>query len=95
MLKNENEGKIKIRFSLNNDEDLKTNKSYKLIKEEIYNHIINFFNSQTNSDSPEIENDIQTEWNLVRGEMIRVCLVEYMFPYFENNLREELKRRSG
>ena len=90
MLKCERDGLIKIRVILPWEEDLKNNnKDFNDLKDEIYNTLLKLYIASIN-DASEVEKSLIIQWNIVRGEVLRIFLIELLYPFFEKTLKDEL-----
>lgn len=91
MLKSEREGLIKVRVILPWEEDLKNSqKDFNDMKDEIYNRLLKLYIANL-ADASEAEKTLIIQWNIVRGEVLRIFLIELLYPFFERTLRDQLK----
>lgn len=94
MMKCEREGLIKIRLILPWEEDLKDNhKDCHDMKDEIYEKLLNLYIGSY-QDTNEEEKTLIILWNILRGEVLRIFLVELMYPFLQKALKEELTEQS-
>lgn len=90
MMKGEKEGLIKIRVILPWELDLKDHaKDFNDMKDEIYNLLLKLYIASY-TDANEQEKTMIIQWNIVRGEALRVLLTDLLYPHFEKTLKEEL-----
>ena len=90
MVKGEKEGLIKVRVILPWEEDLKDHaKDFNDMKDEIYNLLLKLYIASY-TDANEQEKSMIIQWNIVRGEALRVLLVDLLYPHFEKTLKDEL-----
>jgi len=90
MMKSEKDDLIKIRVILPWEEDLKNNKKdANDMKDEIYNSLLKLYIGSL-TDVSDQEKDIIIQWNIVRGEVLRIYLTDLLYPFFEKTLKDEL-----
>ena len=90
----ENDGLIKIKFLLPWDNEKKERKETNELKDDIYAKLLNAYLAPFSAELPENQQEIIKQWNILRDEVLRVYLLQLMYPNLEKMLREELRERA-
>ena len=91
LLKMEREGLIKVRILLPWIDELKDNgKEFQDLQDTIYNNLLKFYIAPFPKDCSEEAKNLIIQWNIMRGEVLRVLLSELAYPFLEQLLRDHL-----
>lgn len=92
MMACENDGLIKIRFLLPWEHEKKEKREIaNEQKDEIYTKLVAMYLAPTSAEVSETELEIIKQWNILRDEVLRIYLVQLMYPFLEKMLREDLR----
>jgi hypothetical protein len=91
----EREGQIKVRILLPWVDELKENgKEFHDLEDSIYNNLLKFYIAPFPKDCSEEAKNLIIQWNILRGEVLRVLLSELVYPFLEQLLRDHLLQTS-
>ena len=96
ILESEKKKLIEIKFVMNwvrdsADEKLKLNEVSDFFFSKLYK--LSIAKEMASLDSGQI--NLNNDWNTVRGEVIRTCLNQLLYPQLETEVRDEMKEIAG
>ena len=89
----ESDGLIKVKFLLPWDNEKKENREINELKDEIHSKLVSSYLAPFTPELSESERENIRQWNILRDEVLRVYLLQLMYPNLEKMLREELRER--